>query len=387
MQIIIHRGTHQIGGCVTEISSGKSKVFIDFGADLPNSSAAPLKQIKGLTASDDSTAALFFTHYHGDHAGRMGDVLPELPVYIGETAKEILLAYSEHVHSKNLERIRNFRTFRPLKRIRVGDITVTPLRVDHSAFDSYMFIIEAEGKRVLHTGDFRLHGYIGGKTPEVLRNYATDIDYMICENTNLNRDEMRMNSELELKEKAEKIMLDNKYVFVLCTTTNIDRIKTFYDANPWGRLFVCSNFQKSLLDIVNDRYAGFFNYPKPLYYDDNIDALMEERGFCMILQARDEFAPLLEKYKGRSKIIYSMWGGYLEGNAKIDDIADFLSGYDYERLHTSGHAFTEDIIKVYETVAPKCGLIPIHGETPEKLLNFIPNEKLFLLNDGEKLSL
>lgn len=387
MQIIIHRGTHQIGGCVTEISSGNAKVFIDFGADLINSSAEPLNQIEGLTVADGSTAALFFTHYHGDHVGRIDEVLPELPIYMGETAKEILAAYSEHIRSKDLERIRRFRTFRPLSHIRVGDITVTPLRVDHSAFDAYMFIIEADGKRILHTGDFRLHGYIGSKTLEVLRKYAMDIDYMICENTNLDRDEKHINSEWELKEKAEEIMLKNNYVFVICTTTNIDRIKTFHGANPRGRLFVCSKFQKSLLEIVNKKHEDFFNYPEPMYYDHNLDTLMEERGFCMILPTKDKFVPLLEKYKGRSKIIYSMWGGYLEGDAKIDHIADFLSGYDYERLHTSGHAFTEDIIKVYETVAPKFGLIPIHGETPERLLNFIPEEKLFLLKDGEKLSL
>lgn len=28
---------------------------------------------------------------------------------------------------------------------------ITPIRTDHSAFDSYMFLIEADGKRILHT--------------------------------------------------------------------------------------------------------------------------------------------------------------------------------------------------------------------------------------------
>lgn len=38
---------------------------------------------------------------------------------------------------------------------------VTPYFVSHSAFDAYMFLIECEGKKILHTGDFRRHGYIG----------------------------------------------------------------------------------------------------------------------------------------------------------------------------------------------------------------------------------
>ena len=35
MEIRIYRGTHQIGGCVTEITSGSTRIFIDFGSELP----------------------------------------------------------------------------------------------------------------------------------------------------------------------------------------------------------------------------------------------------------------------------------------------------------------------------------------------------------------
>ena len=35
MNITIHRGTDQIGGCITEISTETSRVFIDFGQNLP----------------------------------------------------------------------------------------------------------------------------------------------------------------------------------------------------------------------------------------------------------------------------------------------------------------------------------------------------------------
>lgn len=387
MKIIIHRGTRQIGGCVTEISTENSKVFIDFGSDLPDSgSTDPLKQVEGLTVADGSTATLFLTHYHGDHTGRIGEVLPERPVYIGETAKEILVAYSEHVRSKELERIKTFCTFRPLDKIPVGDITVTPLRVDHSAFDSYMFIIEADGKRILHTGDFRLHGFLGNRTPDVLKKYATDIDYMICENTNLDREAGFINSEWELQEQAKKIMDEKKYVFVVCSSTNIDRIRAFYASNPKGRLFICSKFQKSLLQIVQNKSGKFYDFSRAMDYGTNLDSLMKERGFCAIVRRDMDFAALMEKYKNESAVIYSMWGGYLKGKTRIKKLADFLGDYDLEFCHTSGHAFTDDILAVYEAVKPKHGLIPIHGETPEKLLDHIPKEMLVLLKDGETLT-
>lgn len=35
MNIKIHRGLDQIGGCITEISTDTSRVFIDFGQNLP----------------------------------------------------------------------------------------------------------------------------------------------------------------------------------------------------------------------------------------------------------------------------------------------------------------------------------------------------------------
>ena len=35
MDIKIHRGLNQIGGCITEISTATSRVFIDMGQNLP----------------------------------------------------------------------------------------------------------------------------------------------------------------------------------------------------------------------------------------------------------------------------------------------------------------------------------------------------------------
>ena len=37
MEIIIHRGTHQIGGCVTEIKTEEARIVIDMGTPLPGS--------------------------------------------------------------------------------------------------------------------------------------------------------------------------------------------------------------------------------------------------------------------------------------------------------------------------------------------------------------
>ena len=285
MRITVHRGTHQIGGCVTGISSGGSRVFIDFGADLPGTvSAGPPGPIPGLTVPDGSESALFLTHYHGDHVGRLDEVAAGVPVYMGGTAREIYFRYLQRVKKPTPYTLR---PLSPLQTVHVGNIAVTPLWVDHSAFDAYMFLVEADGRRVLHTGDFRLHGFRGDRTLPLLQKYAGDLDCVVCETTTLSREDGPMTTERELQNRARQIMRDNKYVFVLCSSTNIDRIAAFYHANPRGRLFVCDSYQKELLDIVRERHGDkspLYNFSHVYAYAPNLDGLMEERGFCMLIR-------------------------------------------------------------------------------------------------------
>lgn len=388
MKIIIHRGTHQIGGCVTEISTDNSKIFIDFGSDLPNSLNADFpKMIMGLTLNDNTERALFLTHYHGDHVGRLNDIKTDIPIYMGKTAKELFKNYAVRIKSDIAKKIDEIHTFSPLEKITVGDITVTPLMIDHSAFDAYMFIVEAQGKRVLHTGDFRMHGFRGGKTLPMLKKYAESIDCIICETTNLSREDVKLLTERDLQNEARQILKENKYVFVLCSSTNIDRIGAFYHANPKEKLFICDKYQKKQLETVSKDHkqkSSFYDFSHVLSYGTNIDELMEKRGFCMIIRQGKMCERLLKKYKGRSKVIYSMWSGYLKGESKNDELVNFLKDYELIFLHSSGHASVSDLVKLYDTINPKIGLIPIHGETPEKFLQLLPKDKLLLLNDGEE---
>ncbi len=388
MRITVHRGTHQIGGCVTEISSGSSRVFIDFGADLPGTvSAAPPGPIPGLTVPDGSESALFLTHYHGDHVGRLDEVAAGVPVYMGGTAREIYFRYLERVGKTPPQTPLPLST---LHTVHVGDIAVTPFLVDHSAFDACMFLAEADGRRVLHTGDFRLHGFRGDKTLPALQKYAGDLDCIVCETTTLSRGDKPMTTERELQNEARKIMRDNKYVFVLCSSTNIDRIAAFYHANPWGRLFVCDRYQKELLDLVRERHGDkspLYDFSHVYAYAPNLDGLMEERGFCMLIRQGEIFASLLDRYRGRDAVVYSMWSGYLRGATRNAALAAFLAKDDPTFLHTSGHAAMEDIAALCRTLRPKQGVIPIHGETPERLSALLPDMPIHLLQDGEPFDL
>jgi len=88
MKIIIHRGAHQIGGCITEIKSDDAKILIDLGANLPGNNTKELGEIEVAELTKD-VDAIFYTHYHGDHIGLFHLVPENIPQYISQGAQEV----------------------------------------------------------------------------------------------------------------------------------------------------------------------------------------------------------------------------------------------------------------------------------------------------------
>lgn len=392
MTLTVYRGTHQIGGCATEIRTKKSRILIDFGAALSTAHGAEADTlpIPGVSEGAADCDAVFFTHYHGDHIGLVHHIFPSIPLYMGATAIEIFNAYQRRMGKSPCMHLLPLAPARPVV---VGDITVTPLLVDHSAFDAYMFLIEGEGKRLLHTGDFRLHGFRGSKTIPMLHKYVGQVDWLICEGTALGRTE-RPFSERDLQHKARDIMGEHKRVFVLCASTNIDRIAAFYHARPDTRPAVCDFYQYDMMKIV-ERIHGEktrlyrFPYLYP-YRQDNqrLLGLMEERGFLAFIRQGTFAESLLARYGSDCVIVYSMWHGYLEGHAKNLDLVTFLRDRPVLELHSSGHAGREDLSALCRAVAPRQGMIPIHSEAPELLQSCLPAHfHTVCLSDGETFHL
>lgn len=55
MILTIHRGTHQIGGCVTELRTDTTRILIDLGSPLPGPDGAVSEEplsLPGVTAPD-----------------------------------------------------------------------------------------------------------------------------------------------------------------------------------------------------------------------------------------------------------------------------------------------------------------------------------------------
>lgn len=394
MKLCIHRGTHQIGGIAAEISTASTRILIDMGDELsldPNFVSAPL-HIPGVTDANGRCDAVLFTHYHGDHTGQMLRIRPEIPLYAGALAKDIMRLSSAHSWKKDealCKRIETIRTFSAGVPFLIGDIQITPFSIDHSAADSYMFLIEADGKRLLYTGDFRLHGVRGKTMDKILDRRIGKVDAIITEGTTVSRTDGKTVTEWELQARVRNYLQQYKYVFVLCATTNLDRIFALARAVPRGKYCICDDYQKTLVETVSKHWNGissFYEMPKLLSFKYHPPARFAELGGLMFVRANSKFEAIIRQYDpAQSILLYSMWDGY---RTKPDsNIPEFLSlTGTWAELHTSGHASPDDLRHVIEKADPEI-VIPMHTDAPQKIQTLCQNRTVILLKDREELLL
>ena len=410
MTITIHRGTHQIGGCVTEYESEGWKLFVDYGEELQGGPKSGTLKVEGLTHGDLSKSALLITHYHSDHIGCITQLPEELPIYMSEMGREIQLVLSDHLKSvdnvqqKMLDRLHKGKTFKPGVEFSFGPFKIMPVIVDHSAFDACAFKIMAQ-RSVFHTGDFRTHGFRSSTLPEVMKTYVGHVDYVVCEGTNVHRPDATSLPEPELQRQYEAKFRENRCNIVYLSSSNIDRLFGLYHAaRKADRPFIVDTYQKRMMDNVTQRdniwgKSRLYKYdekypPMTLQYEDNefrlndkFRYLMEHKGFVLIARANERFDHFVERIPGEKHKYLSMWNGYVKESSEAYNprLAKSL-GKDYEYLHTSGHCDMKSMREFFRMLSP-LSIIPIHTDKPEAFADlFCPEFRVTLLNDGESIS-
>lgn len=414
MKIKVHRGHDQIGGCITEISTDTSRIFIDFGQNLPGNGEPTTPEedeamVKEIFAQNKKQyEAVFYTHGHEDHIGLFEYIPEDISQYMSEGTKGLLeikydvlyeganlkvneflekecdsLEYSDALNRliyadnkcKLLNKIQVWQRTSPrkvLESICIGDIKVTPFFNCHSIYDSHMFFIEADDKRIWHMGDYREHGYLGKGLIPTLKKYATDIDVLITEGTMLKREDKCIHERI-ISYKMQNVMRAFKYVFVLASATDIERLAAIKRASIDAAkpLYISSLFMKKTMVYFTERESklskGLFSF-EPLFYNDRMLKKLKQTGMTMVVGTSQmkRVKGLLDKLpQEETLLIYSSWDGYYKDpeqvkvNPKYKEFRDMF--YNVVDIHTSGHADRQTIEKVIKTVKPK-EVVCIHKE-------------------------
>jgi ribonuclease J len=441
MQITIYRGTHEVGGTMIELKTKNTRILLDAGYPLFYQGAVIddsiakrpwqellalgiLPDVKGLYRWDKPEFdAVLISHAHSDHFGLLSYVHPEIPIFltaITEKLIEMSLTFPiEDFARRKRNRIIMYEPFE------IGDFTLKPFLMDHSAYGAGAFEIRAEGKLINYTGDFRGHGRRGDYLERFLSEAEKEPDLLLIEGTTLGRSGEKELTEKQLKAQFEEILLTEKGI-VLCqpTSQSIDRVISFYEAaEDAERIFVMDIYMANLLYEIkriekaegigrNKQYS-----PKEgcaSYSDQGSNAIPlpgllhpEIRVFAPITLTKKMDQILGPQYGKRFKtsrisrwmlrrkqkkivmlvrpamlpdlklmglkngmLVYSMWQAYRNKPHQVK-LETYLKsrGFSDRYLHTSGHAFKDDIKKVIKGLSPK-EIVPIHTFEPEVFFEF-----------------
>lgn len=406
MKVNIIKGTNQIGGCITEIISKEARIIIDFGEDLPTESKKDTNEnpmIDGLTTGKAKYDAVFITHSHGDHIGLIHYILDDIPVYVEKESKkiyELLCAFTYKEIKKDTIDVEFEKT------MKIKDISVTFYIVDHSSYNSAMVLIESDGKRILHTGDYRNHGRKGKIFTKTLEKIGK-VDLLITEGTSFGREEILYETENELEKRATKELKDYHQIFFLQASTNIDRIVSFYKTcKKTNKIFIEDLFTANITSSLNASIPNPKTFKDvcvwiPLRYrkknqefkDKFIEpykkyslssSVFKDFGMLVKTSMYDDIKLLKEKGAiTKACLVYSMWEGYQEEDGFKTFIENVKSlGIDFKIIHTSGHADIKTIKELGEMIQPK-KVIPIHTINKEKITEIF--QDAIILNDNEEI--
>ena len=186
MKLLIHRGAHEIGGSCVEVSHEDTTILLDIGfpldydMDEDPESCMPQPLFSQLQKGEKNIDAVILSHAHLDHYGLV-DLLPKgIPVYCGK-ASASLMEITGLVTTKKAKSFQAY-CYDQQQSFQIGSFTITPFLMDHSAFDAHGFLVEAGGKNLFYTGDFRGHGR-KGKLLDRLIKKPPKVDALMMEGT------------------------------------------------------------------------------------------------------------------------------------------------------------------------------------------------------------
>ena len=384
-----------MGGSCVELKADGSRLVLDIGLPLSAKSGESivLPPIAGLTDGDRSLVGVVLSHAHPDHYGLVGGVGENVPIYAGSATARILREAAFFTRSgADLRLAGELKDRRPLH---LGPFTVTPYLVDHSAFDAYALLVEADGRRLFYTGDIRFHGRKAPTVERLLASPPKGVHVLLMEGTRVGSSSAAryLSSEKEVEEEACRFFSETKGV-ALCmySPQNVDRLVSLFKAAVrTKRTFVYDLYAASVARATRKPKIPQPEWPEVRVYVPNAQRVkVKETGeFDRVNEIRDarifpdelarepaQFAllyrasmgPELEKagcLEG-ARALWSQWEGYLaEPSGKRAKEWLDVREIPLEVIHTSGHATVADLRRLADAFAD-ARLVPIHTDHPDQ---------------------
>lgn len=395
MRVRIHRGANQIGGSAIEVEAASSRLLLDCGLPLdgdPDDDTL-LPDMPGLRTQDASLLGIVLSHGHRDHWGLIPKARADIPVFMGAATERILCAAAPFVPgAATVQAAGHLVDGQPLT---LGPFTVTPYLVDHSAFDAYALLVEADGKRLFYSGDLRGHGRKHALFDRMLQQPPAAIDAMLMEGSSIGRlpEHHSFPTEQEVEQAlVTRMRAATGMVLVAASAQNIDRVVSIYRAaKRTGRILLVDLYAAEILRATGRDSIPQTHWPDVALFTPHRQRVMvRERELFEVLDRHkagrvfpEDLAATPERFVvlyrhafhqnlvragclSGAHAVWSQWAGYLVqpyGGAAVSALE--AQGVPIETIHTSGHASIADLKRLAEAVAPR-RLVPIHSFEPQR---------------------
>jgi ribonuclease J len=411
MKVCIHRGSKQIGGNCVEVEQDGMGLLIDLGLplDATSNDKKYLPAIEALNDHDLSLLGILISHPHLDHFGLLSHISKNIPVGMGEYARQILTAAAPFLpNSFAISEVgwsyRSHQTFE------IPPFKITPFLVDHSAYDSYALLIESSGKKLFYSGDFRAHGRKAALVNRLIEHPPCDIDALLVEGSSLSRLDInqQFSSEHEIETQLVQAFSTTQGLALVHTSVqNIDRIVSILRAcKRTGRKLVIDLYSAVILAATGNQNIPQSDWSDIVLFVPHSQRIqVKKNAWFELLQKHSKNRIFLQELKqtpekftllfrplhcnelsktdclSGASYIYSQWEGYWE-NGIYDKVKNWLAIHNISKqsIHTSGHASSCDLKRFVEALAPK-KVIPIHSFMPERYADLFANVEQH--RDGE----
>jgi ribonuclease J len=408
MRVCIHRGTKEIGGTCVEIESRGVRIVLDVGLPLGVSTPdeVPLHPIRGFDKADATLLGVVISHPHQDHYG-LAYRLPDQTLFlIGKAGRSILAAAELFTPSGTT--FDNVLYLEDEKPIVLGPFTIVPFLVDHSAYDAYAIMVEADGKRLFYSGDLRAHGRKGRLFERLIGRPPKGVDVLLMEGTTIGREDQVFPTEVALEHQLVELFEQTTgLALVWCSGQNIDRIVSVMRACiKTGRQFIIDMYTAHILRVTGNQklpQAGW-NHIK-VFLPRSQRSQIKRRGeydlansyrpwrifpeqlasaaSTSVMLFRPSMAKDVEEASclAGARLIYSLWSGYLK-EKKTEPFLEWLHlhGIPISECHTSGHAAVKDLLKL-RNAFPNAPIVPIHTFNADRFEDLFGGSQPH--NDGE----
>lgn len=425
LKIIPLGGLDKIGKNMMAIEYEDDIIVMDLGFMFPGPDMPGIDYIipdtKYLEERKHKIRAHLITHAHEDHVGGIPFILPKLPApiygaqftikFIERKLEEYKLPFKPDLRIINQD---------SGEKIQLGAFSIEFVRITHSIPDACSIVIKTPVGTIINTGDWRFDDDpISGKPANKARLKELGDEgvlLLMCDSTSC-ENVGSSPSEREIVKTLDEIFVRNynKRVIISSFASQVDRIQVFVDAAQKAKRKLALAGRSLLSNMEIAVKLGYVKVPPGVlikasdiskYQDGEVAVLTTghqgEENSGLVRMGKGEHKDI--KLKSSDVVVLS--SSIIPGNEKsvwgmIDDI--FRWGpYVYQQatkdfddlgiMHTSGHAYFDEIKEMIELVRPKYYL-PIHGEIHHMVHNaeiakrggIVKPENIFVIENGQTL--